>query len=142
MAHRKFVVVLSLATALVVACAAPTLAPSPTPTVPARLTLIEESVNGKSITIQTGAKLQLALHSTYWQIQGSSDSNILRPLGDPIIAPDPTVRIPGMGAGTVSIEFLALAPGRADIAASRTACGEAMPCAPAQASFKVTVTVR
>jgi hypothetical protein len=151
MATRIIRIALLLSTALVVSCAAPTavptqsapsLAPSPAPTIPASQTLVDDNANGKSITIQTGARLKLVLHSTYWEIQGSSDPKILIQLGEPRVVADTTVRIPGTGAGTVSVEFQAIAPGNVDITASRTACGEALRCAPDQASFKVTVTIR
>jgi hypothetical protein len=150
MATRVLRIVL-LSTALVVSCTAPTaaptqpappLAPSPAPIVPASQTLVDDNANGKSIPIQTGARLKLVLHSTYWEIQGSSDPKILTQLGEPLVVADTTVRIPGSGAGTVSVEFQAIAPGTVNITASRTACGEALRCAPDQASFKVTVTVR
>ncbi len=143
MTHRIFAAGLLIATALVVSCAAPTAVPTqPAPTAPASQTQVEDNANGKNITIQTGARLTLVLHSTYWNIQGSSNPKILVQLGEPLVVADTTVRIPGMGAGTVSVEFQALAPGNAELTASRTACGEAMPCTKDQASFKVTVTVR
>jgi hypothetical protein len=106
---------------------------------------VTENENGKTITVSPGTLVMVILQSTYWQFQGSSDPKVLRQLGEPKVAPNTPGtpgRIPGLGTGTVSLQFQAVAPGRADITASRTTCGEALLCPENQRSFKTTVIVK
>jgi hypothetical protein len=132
---------------LAVAGGAPTLtaAAASTHSVAAHAALHHASVSdadsGTTITVHRGATVKLTLHSTYWNVAGSSNANVLRERGKPVVKPTMAHCVPGGGCGTVSASFVAVATGSADITASRTTCGEAMMCAPAQASYAVHVVV-
>lgn len=102
---------------------------------------ISENENGKTVEAKVNARIRVVLSSTYWTFQGSSDSQVLKAAGEPVVAPDLAGRIPGTGAGTVTLDFQALKAGRAKISASRVSCGEALLCPPDKRSFEVTVVV-
>ena len=105
--------------------------------------VITESDNGKSRVIPLGSKVSLVLHSTYWEIQGSSDSSVMAQKGDSVLVPDSISKsVPGSGAGTITTEFQAIWPGTADIVATRVTCGEALRCSPENSLFNVTVVVK
>jgi hypothetical protein len=99
--------------------------------------------NGATVTMRRGGTLKLTLHSTYWTVSGSSDASVLHERGTPVTRPAPRSAhcVPGQGCGTVSATFTAMKAGRADVTASRTTCGEAMLCAPAQARYVLHVVV-
>ena len=50
-------------------------------------------------------------------------------------------QVAGMGCGTVSLKFKAINKGISTVNASRTSCGEALRCTPAQSSYYVTIKV-
>jgi hypothetical protein len=100
-----------------------------------------EADNGRTITLRRGSHLTLTLHSTYWSIKGSSNPAALRELATPVTRPMPAHCVPGQGCGTVGASFAALSSGSADVTASRTTCGEAMQCAPAQRDYVLHVVV-
>ena len=83
--------------------------------------------NNKTITLRRGQRLQLTLHSTYWQVQSNPDHTVLQPLGKSRVRAT-TGCVAGGGCGTVTTLYLAAAPGTAVIAADRNSCGEAMGC--------------
>jgi FtsP/CotA-like multicopper oxidase with cupredoxin domain len=114
--------------------------PTATAHTPATPTLrdLDESSKGQTIRVNVGDTVRLTLHSTYWQLDPPSGSAVQAGPSDVVGSPAP---IPGTGAGTVTTSYLAKAAGTAVIAARRTSCGEAMGCAPDQASFTVTLTV-
>lgn len=107
----------------------------------AGVTQVSDNENGKTISVKPGGRVRVVLNSTYWTFQGSSDSQTLQPIGEPTVAPDTSVKIPGIGAGTVTLEFQALKAGTAKISASRVSCGEALLCPEDKRSFQVTVVV-
>jgi len=130
----------------------PTTAPGlPSPGVPLRtpptneqrIMVITEQDNGHSISVRAGQRLELQLGSTYWQVGGSSDSNVLRLTAGTSVSVSPQIRgcVPGEGCGTVTALFDAVAPGRADVSAERTSCGEAMSCTGNLGFYRVTVVV-
>jgi hypothetical protein len=100
-----------------------------------------EADNGKTVTLRRGGSLTLTMHSTYWSIKGSSAPAVLREQGTPVTRPKPAHCVPGQGCGTVSASFVAVSAGKADVTASRTTCGEALQCAPAQRDYVLHVVV-
>lgn len=95
--------------------------------------------NGTSMTLHPGQTLLVTLASTYWSFQGSSDTQVLAPVGAPVISPASCP--PGGGCGTVAQEFRAVGSGTAQVTASRVTCGEAMRCVGASGQYQLTVTV-
>jgi hypothetical protein len=87
--------------------------------------------------------IELALHSTYWEIQGSSDEAVLVPRGAPVRTPAIAGTCPpGVDCGSVGLRFTARQAGTARISAARTLCGEALRCRPEQSTFSLTVIVQ
>lgn len=95
--------------------------------------------NGTSMTLHPGQTLLVTLSSTYWSFQGSSDAQVLAPVGAPVASPGSCP--PGVGCGTVAQEFRAVGTGTAHVAASRVSCGEAMRCVGASGQYELTVKV-
>jgi hypothetical protein len=102
---------------------------------------VREQDNGGAVQLHAGERLQLVLSSTYWHVAGSTDQNVLRAAAEPVVSPRMTGCVPGEGCGTVTALFDALGPGRADVSAQRTSCGEAMACTGSQGTYRVTVLV-
>ena len=100
-----------------------------------------DSQNGKSVTMRPGQTLLVTLGSTYWTIQGSSDSQVLAPVDKAVTSPQSCSAPPGSGCGTVSQEFRAVSPGTAQVTASRVSCGEAMRCVGPAGQYQLTVQV-
>jgi hypothetical protein len=102
---------------------------------------VDESANGSTVKLARGDHLEVTLHSTYWQFEGSSDPAVVTADGGPRTGPGtncPTY--PGSGCGTVTQSFTAGRAGTARVSATRTTCGEAMACSPAQ-HYSVTIHV-
>jgi hypothetical protein len=102
-----------------------------------------EADNGGIVALRRGGTLTVTLHSTYWTINGSSAPAVLHQTGPATTSPAPPSQhcVPGQGCGTVTATFSALTDGKADVTASRTSCGEALRCTPAQSSWVVHVVV-
>ncbi len=100
-----------------------------------------DNQNGKSVTLHPGQTLLVTLGSTYWTIQGSSDSRVLAPAGKVVTSPESCSAPPGSGCGTVSQEFRAASSGTAQVTASRVSCGEAMRCIGPAGQYQLTVQV-
>jgi hypothetical protein len=100
-----------------------------------------DNQNGRTITMHPGQTLQVTLGSTYWTIQGSSDSQVLAPVGAAVTTPQSCSAPPGSGCGTVSQEFQAAKSGIALVSASRVSCGEAMRCVGPAGQYQLTVQV-
>jgi hypothetical protein len=102
-----------------------------------------DAANGKTLTLAVGQKLVVTLNSTYWQFGSPSDVAIVSPDGQAVAAacaaPPP---YPGSGCGTVTQGYHGGRAGTAVLSATRTSCGEALLCSPAQSSWKLTVLVR
>ena len=104
---------------------------------------VDETANGSTIQASPGQVIELALHSTYWHIDGSSDQTVVAQDAEPSKIPAPPgTCFPGVGCGVVHVTFTARQPGTVRISASRTLCGEILLCRPEQRSFLLTVIVR
>jgi hypothetical protein len=108
---------------------------------PAATAVATNRDNGHTVGLRRGQRLAVVLSSTYWQLQASSNSNVLRSVGVLKISPRPGC-VPGAGCGTASATYLGVGTGRATVTATRTSCGEAMGCTPAASRFTMNVVVR
>jgi hypothetical protein len=111
------------------------------PTNAPRTVVVHDQDNGHAVSLRAGERLEVVLASTYWQVVGSSDPNVVRQTALPAVSPQVTGCVVGEGCGSVTALFDAVAPGRADVSAKRTSCGEAMSCAGSLGSYRVTVVV-
>jgi hypothetical protein len=102
---------------------------------------ISEDNNGRTLTVTPNSTVHLVLHSTYWNVQPVSDAQILQSLHEPVVTPDLAGHVPGSGAGTVAVDYKAVAGGTVKVQASRQTCGEALRCTGDQGSFAVTIVV-
>jgi len=103
---------------------------------------VDETSNGSTIQAVPGQVIELVLHSMYWRIDGSSDPAVVAQNAEPSRAPAPPGTCPpGVGCGVVQVAFTARQTGTARISASRTLCGEVLPCRPDQRSFMLTIVV-
>lgn len=103
---------------------------------------VSERDNGRVLRLARGGEIVLTLASTYWHIDAVHPSTVLRadlPTTHPRSAPGHCM--PGQGCGVVTAHFHAVAAGTATITASRSSCGEALRCTPAQSSYRLTITV-
>jgi hypothetical protein len=119
------------------AVAGPGGSPSPTPATLAA----GDADNGHRLDARAGDHVVVTLNSTYWTINDSSNPAVLRMAGQPVVSPQIGGCVPGGGCGTVRAAFDALAPGTADVTASRTSCGEALACTGGAGSYRLTVVV-
>ena len=105
--------------------------------------VIHDAANGATVQAGAGDRVELILASSYWDVAGSASPRVLRQNGPAALMPRPSncPDIPGLGCIPVRVSFTALADGRAVITASRSSCGEALPCMPDQTRFRVTVVV-
>jgi len=113
------------------------------PTNAPRVLLVTDQDNGQSVSLRAGERLELQLGSTYWQVEGSSNSNVLRLTAGTSVSTSPQIMgcVPGEGCGTVTALFDAVAPGQAAVSARRTSCGEAMSCTGNLGFYRVMVVV-
>ncbi|MBO0871096.1 MAG: protease inhibitor I42 family protein, partial [Micromonosporaceae bacterium] len=120
-----------------VATAAPPPGPSSSSTVVAT-----DADNGGSVTLATGELLTVRLASTYWHF-AATGPGVLQQQGAPRVdaRPPGIACVPGGGCGTVTATFRAVAPGRVQLTATRTSCGEARGCTGNQGVFRLTVVV-
>ncbi len=103
---------------------------------------VTETDNGKSVAAQVGSEVKLVLHNTYWQVLGSSNPAVLSLVSGPTYSGAGLIAcVPGSGCGTVTAIFRAIAPGRATVTASRTTCGEVLPCPSSTGAYEVTIVV-
>ena len=101
---------------------------------------VADANDGQTVTLHPGNHLRVALASTYWHIQPSSDPSVLRADGSPTASPSPGC-VPGAGCGTAAAAFTAVAAGHATVVATRTSCGEAMGCQGSAGRYKIEVVV-
>jgi hypothetical protein len=105
--------------------------------------VVSESANGTSLTVNRGADVIVTLHNTYWMFkQVSAPKVLVEVAAETKAGPPGSPGVPGSGDGTVRETYQARAAGTAVITASRTTCGEALRCTPAQSSYRITVLVR
>lgn len=109
---------------------------------------LSEKNASKTVVVKLKSRVELTLHSMYWQLAVPAKSSSLTSKGQPIlkpIFPSPSApagcRIAGSGCGTQTWEFVASKVGITHLVASRTTCGEAMRCTAANGRFTVTVKV-
>jgi len=101
-----------------------------------------DAENGRTIMVRVGDRVSVVLDSTYWNFAGSSNVRVMAPAGRPSVSPEPSGCVPGGGCGTDTAAFVAIAPGTAQISASRTTCGEALRCTGSAGRYHLTVEVR
>jgi hypothetical protein len=118
------------------ATSTPTPSTSKPPGVPA-VVQADETSNATTLHVPVGGTVRLTLHSTYWQLEAPTTATLVAGPTTTALAPG----VPGSGAGTLTTDYLATAPGTAIVLAHRTTCGEALQCAPAQRAFTITVVV-
>jgi hypothetical protein len=116
-------------------------APTPSPRVAVTIAA-SDAENGRTIIVRVGDRVSIVLDSTYWSFAGSSNMGVMAPAGRPSVSPKPSGCVPGGGCGTDTAAFVAIAPGTAQISASRTTCGEALRCTGAAGRYRLTVEVR
>ncbi len=111
-------------------------------------TSISEKNASRTVVVKLGSRVELSLHSMYWQLSVPAKSSSLTSKGAPSlkpILPGPTApagcRIAGSGCGTQTWIFAATKVGLTHLVASRTTCGEAMQCTGANGRFTVSVKV-
>ncbi|MBV9450046.1 MAG: hypothetical protein JO345_29580 [Streptosporangiaceae bacterium] len=106
--------------------------------------VVHDAANGKAVSARAGDRIELILSSSYWHVTGSSAPSVLRQNGPPVLLSRPSScpDLPGLGCVPVRADFTALTDGRAEIMASRSACGEALRCRLDQTRFTVIVVVR
>jgi hypothetical protein len=103
---------------------------------------VGQSDNGHTVRVSRGKTIDVVLHSTYWTFTPQAGSGALRPDRAPSVDASPgSGCVAGQGCGTVTARFTAVGDGTARIRATRTACGEALKCSPAQGAFAVTIVV-
>jgi hypothetical protein len=109
----------------------------------ARVVTVGQRDNGHTIRVSPGTTIDVVLHSTYWTFTPQAGSGALRPDRAPsVVASSPgSGCVAGQGCGTVTARFTAISDGTARIRATRTSCGEALACSPAQSAFTVTIAV-
>ena len=98
----------------------------------ASVVTLNEYSNGHTVTVNPGQHVTLVLHSTYWSIATPRTSRPLPQVGSAVYLPRlPSTKggcVAGQGCGTVTVHYVASAPGVAHLHASRTSCGEALRC--------------
>ncbi|MEZ0088954.1 hypothetical protein [Streptacidiphilus sp. EB129] len=108
-----------------------------------RTITLDEHSAGTTVAVAQGDTVVLVMHSSYWSAPVNSAPKLLQQMGGTAgsaAPPGPTCH-PGQGCGTVTTTFVAKGAGTAKLSATRTSCGEAMACSPAQRSFSVTLVI-
>jgi hypothetical protein len=106
-----------------------------------RMVTVTDRDDGHTVTLRLGQRLRVVLASTYWEFRGSSHPAVLRLAVKPQITPQPAGCVTGGGCGTAIAIFVAAAPGRSTVTATRNSCGEAMGCTAAGGKFALAVVV-
>jgi hypothetical protein len=94
---------------------------------------------GHTVKVARGTRVVVKLKSLYWHNFRSSNRGVVRLAGK-------VTRVPGdcplgVGCGTVKVPFKAVGAGSAHLRASRTSCGEALPCSKGKGRYDVTIRV-
>ena len=100
---------------------------------------LTQADDGRTVTVHRGSVVTISLASTYWEVLAPGPG--LTALGPPVVTPRLSGCVPGGGCGTVTARFRATSAGTTHLGATRTSCGEALRCDPAQGRWRVTVTV-
>lgn len=111
-----------------------------------RSVMLSETRNHRTVVVAPGARITVTLHSTYWSLTVPSSTPILAQIGTTtVVALAPGAAkgcVPGQGCGTLTARFVARHAGAVQLRATRTTCGEAMRCTPAQSVWTVLIRVR
>lgn len=110
-----------------------------------RSVTLNEASNHRTVAVDRGTRVTVTLHSTYWSLTPVRSPLILAPVGAITVTgagPGTAGCVPGQGCGTVIAHFVARHAGFVRLHASRTSCGEALSCTPAQSAWTVVVHVR
>lgn len=114
----------------------------------ATTTVLTEKNASRTVAVKLGARVELTLHSMYWQLAVPAKSSSLTSTGQPILKPifpsataPAGCRIAGSGCGAQTWQFVASKTGLTHLIASRISCGEAMRCTGTTGRFTVTVKV-
>ena len=106
---------------------------------------LNERSNGHTITVRPGSHLTLTLHSTFWSLAPLKSALVITQVGQTIVVRTPPhaskACVPGQGCGTLSAGFVATHAGVIRLRTTRTSCGEALHCTPAQSVWTVLVHV-
>ena len=105
---------------------------------------LNELNNGHTFVVSPGEHVTLTLHSTYWHVAPLTMQRSVRQIGSTSVVgvlPGTSGCVPGQGCGTVRARYVALAPGLVRLRATRTSCGEALRCSPAQSSWTALLRV-
>jgi hypothetical protein len=112
---------------------------------PAPIALSELS-SRSTLTVIAGRHLTVTLHSTYWTLAALKSSAVVQQLGKTVVTGSlPSASkgcVAGQGCATLVAHFVDTHPGVVRLRATRTSCGEAMRCTPAQSVWTVLVRVR
>jgi hypothetical protein len=112
----------------------PATAPSPS------RVAVGQADNGRQITVPVHSTVVVRLTSTYWRFAGTDGPTTLRRVR--VETHPGSGGVPGAGRGTMVAVYRAVSGGKAVVTATRTSCGEALRCAPAQSRFRLAVVVR
>jgi hypothetical protein len=94
---------------------------------------------GHTVKVTRGTRIVVKLKSLYWHRFRSSNRGVVRLAGK--VTRKEGNCPPGFGCGTVKAPFKAVGAGSAHLRASRTSCGEALPCSKSQGRYDVTIRV-
>jgi hypothetical protein len=125
-----------------VAGATPIASIDASPSLDGQGTVLTEDDKGHIVVVKVGDAITVVLHSTYWSPASTSNAAIVAPVAAATVAPaSPGTCLPGIGCGTVTSTFVAMASGEAALSASRTVCGEARNCQDVDKSWTVDLKV-
>jgi hypothetical protein len=119
--------------------AAPTGGTPPVAAVRSGPLVLDERANGRTLQATPGQAISLVLHGSYWDNLRSTAPAVVSPHGR--TSRSPGTCAPGVGCGTFRTAFVAERPGRAQLLADQTSCGEATACAPDQRHLAITIVV-
>src|SRR5581483_8550966 len=106
---------------------------------PGHTVTVGEGANGSTVTLARGDRLQVVLHSTYWQFAPVSNPAVLAVDGGSQTDPGTNCpSFPASGCAPVTQTYTAARASSAGVSASRTSCGEAMGCPPSKSSFNAS----
>ena len=112
----------------------------------ASVLVLNESSNGHAVAVGPRKHVTLVPHSTCWSVATLRTPSPLTQVGPMVTAGRlPSAKggcVAGQGCGTVTVCYVASAPGVVHLHASRTTCGEALRCSASQSHWTVTIRVR
>lgn len=112
----------------------------PSPATNPREVTVDISDNGQFLEVHVGNAVRFTLDHTTWTFSQSSAPSVLVPVGQQEFSPGRHC-YPGLGCGTTTARFKALAPSSAIVSATRVSCGEARSCPGDEGIYRVTVLV-